>query len=539
MPPKRGRPRGSTTSKLLHFSNHQRSESKKRKSFDKEVTPTRGCPQEKKNNGADDKKEDKIPKDKPTGQTKESNKSEEEEKMETEPSDNNKKVILEYDGINITKEDKDTLKQGEFLSDNIISFSFAVHESKYKEKMCNKGIVLVRPDMAHLLKNADRPTARQQMKALGIDKAKRVIIPINNSEQLEEYSSGSHWTILEWDRESNTFFHIDSLPGQNVKHAKYLASDLLDGSMFDNTGNLQARFIELEEYGRQKNGYDCGLYVIYNALAIIKNLADTESFDNLKPDPEEINQLRKSLDNQIENEIKLKENTCRVKQNSEKNDKPEDTVNNQKPDAYTFIDKYVNNKKKTGAQVGTTKSTQPKSKKNETDYKIKKCWFYARGICRFGENCRFRHEKICNEWNEIGECNTDGCKLDHPAVCRYAIKGTCYRQNCLYIHPFTLARGRNNMPNNNRRQSMTQDISSHRQKYNQNQRGQYPRPDFAQRWNRWQNMRSRKTDTNRKKGNPNPNTSKTGSRRSYADVTKPELCLQLAELIKGIANARN
>merc|ERR1711889_22976 len=221
--------------------------------------------------------------------------------------------------------------------------------------------------------------------------------------------------------------------------------------------------------------------------------------------PEEINQLRKSLDTQIENEIKLKENTCRVKQNSEKNDKPEDTVNNQKSDAYTFTDKYVNN--------------------------IKKCWFYARGIYRYGESCRFRHEKICKEWNEIGECNTDGCRLDHPAVCRYFIKGACYRQNCLYIHPFTLARGRNNMPNNNRRQSMTQDISSHRQKYNQNQRGQYPRPDFAQRWNRWQNMRSRKTDTNRKK--PNPNTSKTGSRRSYADVTKPELCLQLAELIKG------
>ena len=109
-----------------------------------------------------------------------------------------------------------------------------------------------------------------------------------------------------------------SLPGQNVKHAKNLAADLLDGSMFDITGNLQAKFIELEEYGRQKNGYDCGLYVIYNALAIIKNLADTESFDNLKPDPEEINQLRKSLDNQIENEIKLKENTCGVKQNSEK-----------------------------------------------------------------------------------------------------------------------------------------------------------------------------------------------------------------------------
>ena len=97
------------------------------------------------------------------------------------------------------------------------------------------------------------------MKTLGINKAKRVVIPLNDSEQLEEWSSGSHWTVLTWDRETNTFAHIDSIPGQNNKHAKNLASDLLDGSLFDNTGNLQASFRELEEYGKQKNGCDCGL----------------------------------------------------------------------------------------------------------------------------------------------------------------------------------------------------------------------------------------------------------------------------------------
>ena len=73
----------------------------------------------------------------------------------------------------------------------------------------------------------------------------------------------------------------------------------MDGSLFDNTGNLQASFRELEEYGKQKNGCDCGLYVIHNALAIIKNLVDTESFGDLRLDKEEINQLRRSLDNQI------------------------------------------------------------------------------------------------------------------------------------------------------------------------------------------------------------------------------------------------
>ena len=139
------------------------------------MTPIKWSPQGKRNNNADDKTEDKIPKDKPTGQTKENNKTEEEEKMETEPNDknNNNKVLLTYDGISITKKDKDTLKEGEFLSDSIISFAFALYESKNKEKMCNNDIILVRPEIAYMLKNSDRPTARQLMKTLGMNKSKR------------------------------------------------------------------------------------------------------------------------------------------------------------------------------------------------------------------------------------------------------------------------------------------------------------------------------------------------------------------------------
>ena len=133
------------------------------------------------------------------------------------------------------------------------------------------------------------------------------------------------------------------------------------------------------------------------------------------------------------------ENACGDKQNSGKSDKPEDTVNNQELDAYNFIDKYVNSKKNTGTQDGTTKSTHSEARKNETKYNKRKCWFFMKGICRYCESCRYRHEK-------------------------------------------------------------------------------YPRSDFGQRWNRGQNMRSRKTDTNRKKGNSN--TSKMEHRLSYMDATK-------------------
>ena len=105
--------------------------------------------------------------------------------------------------------------------------------------MSERKIMLVRPEIACLLKTSDRKSARRLMKDFGIDEAKMVVIPVNDTEQLEIWSSGNHWTVLVWDRETNTFSHIDSIPGQNAKHAKNLAADLLDGSWFNNDRNLQ------------------------------------------------------------------------------------------------------------------------------------------------------------------------------------------------------------------------------------------------------------------------------------------------------------
>ena len=61
-------------------------------------------------------------------------------------------MLLTYDGINVTKEDKDILLGGKYLSDSIISIAFALYESQNKQKMSERNIVLVRPEIACLLK---------------------------------------------------------------------------------------------------------------------------------------------------------------------------------------------------------------------------------------------------------------------------------------------------------------------------------------------------------------------------------------------------
>ena len=69
--------------------------------------------------------------------------------------------------------------------------------------MSERNIALVRPEIACLLKTIDRQSAKQLMKNLGIYEAKMVIIPVNDAEQLETWSSGNHWTVLVWNRENN------------------------------------------------------------------------------------------------------------------------------------------------------------------------------------------------------------------------------------------------------------------------------------------------------------------------------------------------
>ena len=62
--------------------------------------------------------------------------------MEAEPNKNSKKVLLKYDGIHATKEDKNTLKGGKYLSDSIISMAFALYESQNKQIIIERKIAI-------------------------------------------------------------------------------------------------------------------------------------------------------------------------------------------------------------------------------------------------------------------------------------------------------------------------------------------------------------------------------------------------------------
>ncbi|CAM9177978.1 unnamed protein product [Choristocarpus tenellus] len=84
-----------------------------------------------------------------------------------------------------------------------------------------------------------------------------VFIPINDTEEL--LSSGSHWSLLVYERETGTFKHLDSSNNHNARTARNAAeqfSRLL--------GKTDMQVVVEDESGvpQQENGYDCGMYTI-------------------------------------------------------------------------------------------------------------------------------------------------------------------------------------------------------------------------------------------------------------------------------------
>ena len=68
----------------------------------------------------------------------------------------------------------------------------------------------------------------------------------------------------------------------------------------------------------------------------------------------------------------------------------------------------------------------------------KKCRYFNRGFCKYGQKCRFYHPRqVCNEFLLEGICRQHKCPQRHPRHCRYwtTRQEGCNRGDfCQYLH---------------------------------------------------------------------------------------------------------
>ena len=86
-----------------------------------------------------------------------------------------------------------------------------------------------------------------------------VFLPINDSRNVYEGETGSHWSLLLVSMVDRIAFHYDSLRGGNKSEARRATERFSD--MLGWRGRERLRFVQPDGSPQQENGRDCGVFV--------------------------------------------------------------------------------------------------------------------------------------------------------------------------------------------------------------------------------------------------------------------------------------
>ena len=130
----------------------------------------------------------------------------------------NDKEVLTYEDIVLRVSDSDILEGPYYLNDQIIAFYFG-----YLSSSCDSNdILLVPPSVSFWLANCKEEALKDIIEPLKLSSKKLVLFTVNDNDDLSGGDSGTHWSLLVYDRSSNTFSHHDSMEGVNNSHAMKL-----------------------------------------------------------------------------------------------------------------------------------------------------------------------------------------------------------------------------------------------------------------------------------------------------------------------------
>ena len=165
---------------------------RKRKKTEYEGLPNKLSPLNKKN---------RIPR-KETKETQDKNILEEKQEDQTKSIENNVETKknqscneLTFEEGKLTKEDVDSLNDGKCLTDATISFTFAQIEKEKNKELEENKILLVRPEVAMILKRGDKSQVMDIKRSLRQYEKEVLMLPINDSKNLDKWGSGDHYSV--------------------------------------------------------------------------------------------------------------------------------------------------------------------------------------------------------------------------------------------------------------------------------------------------------------------------------------------------------
>ncbi|XP_010443811.1 PREDICTED: NEDD8-specific protease 1-like [Camelina sativa] len=203
--------------------------------------------------------------------------------------------ILSFEDVVLRRSDLDILSGSNFLNDRVIEFYLSYLSSVHSSPT----ISLIPPSIAFWICNCpDTESLKDFMKPLKCHDKDLLIFPVNDNLNVEVAEGGLHWSLLVYYKDANTFVHHDSFMGVNRFNAKHLFEAV---SPF--VANGDATYRECNDTPQQKNGYDCGVYLLAVARVIcewfscegMKNRDELWFTEVKKTVPDLVNHLRAEI----------------------------------------------------------------------------------------------------------------------------------------------------------------------------------------------------------------------------------------------------
>ncbi|KAK4472009.1 hypothetical protein MN116_005385 [Schistosoma mekongi] len=171
-------------------------------------------------------------------------------------------IVLNFHESLLRKDDLETLEEGCFVNDNIITFQL---EYLRHTKLCHSSnILLIDPAASQLLKLVDVESAGMVLDPLECKSKDWVFIVVNDSTS-QDSSGGCHWSLLVYSPLLVCAYYFDSLNSSpNYSQAVLLCDKL---STYFGVSSVD---VNLPNVIKQSNGYDCGIF----CMVFIETICD-------------------------------------------------------------------------------------------------------------------------------------------------------------------------------------------------------------------------------------------------------------------------
>ena len=185
------------------------------------------------------------------------------------------KVVYEFENITLYQRDLSEIENGDWINDTSIHLAgrkIELSANSQLNKDEKKNILLIPPSTFQLMRFVPLNVAKEFTNHFNAKNASLVFVPFTNTQSIA--NSGSHWSMILWVTESNTFYLLDSMGNANYQIGQSCVNKL--AQLYD---------IEKYEYKtlkvpQQQNCVDCGVFVI----AFMEHIAKECRYDNISDD---------------------------------------------------------------------------------------------------------------------------------------------------------------------------------------------------------------------------------------------------------------